>query len=165
MWIRSLGPEGIREAAMCAVLNNQYTMKKVSQIPGVTMYYAYGKRRIEQCRYSWEQLKKDTDLGSDDVLRRLVDYGMEHYWQSHHPHIVPEPFTLEPTDSYSKKDIDEFVAVLEQISWEAYNNPEIIRTAPHNAPVHGIKNYYELDPEKVICSWRQYLKKQGKENA
>lgn len=165
MWIRSLGAEGIREAAMCAVLNNQYTVKKVSQIPGVTMYYADGKRRIEQCRYSWEQLMKDTGLGSDDVLRRLVDYGMEHYWQSHHPHIVPEPFTLEPTDSYSKKDIDEFVAVLRQISWEAYNNPEIIRTAPHNAPVHGIKNYYESNPEKVICSWRQYLKKKGNLNA
>lgn len=165
MWVRSLGAEGIREAAMCAVLNNQYMVKKVSQIPGVTMYYADGKRRIEQCRYSWEQLMKDTGLGSDDVLRRLVDYGMEHYWQSHHPHIVPEPFTLEPTDSYSKKDIDEFVAVLQQISWEAYNNPEIVRTAPHNAPVHGIKNYYESDPEKVICSWRQYLKKKGKEDA
>lgn len=165
MWVRSLGAEGIREAAMCAVLNNQYMVKKVSEIPGVTMYYADGKRRIEQCRYSWEQLMKDTGLGSDDVLRRLVDYGMEHYWQSHHPHIVPEPFTLEPTDSYSKKDIDEFVAVLQQISWEAYNNPDIIRTAPHNAPVHGIKNYYESDPKRVICSWRQYLKKKGKEDA
>lgn len=164
MWIRSLGSDGIKEAARCAVLNNQYTVKKVSQIPGVTMYYADGKRRIEQCRYSWKQLKEDTGIGSDEVLMRLVDYGMEHYWQSHHPHIVPEPFTLEPTDSYSKADLDEFIAVLQQISWEAYNDPEIVRTAPHNAPVHGIKNYYEANPEKVICSWRQYLKK-DKNNA
>jgi glycine dehydrogenase subunit 2 len=162
MWIRSLGPEGIREAALCSVLNNQYTVKKVSAIPGVTMYYADGIRRIEQCRYSWEQLKEDTGLGTEDVTRRLVDYGMEHYWQSHHPHIVPEPFTLEPTESYSKKDLDEFIAVLQQISWEAYNDPDIIRTAPHNAPVHGIKNYYETDPEKIMCSWRQYLKKTAK---
>lgn len=164
MWIRSLGPEGIREAAKCAVLNNQYTMKKIEQIRGVTMYYGKGKRRIEQCRYSWERMYKDTGLGSDDVLRRMVDYGLEHYWQSHHPHIVPEPFTLEPTDSYSKEDIDEFVAVLEKISEECYTNPEVVRTAPHNAPCHGIKNYYESDPEKVVCSWRQYLKKQKKQS-
>ena len=99
MWIRALGPDGIREAAMCAVLNNQYTVKKVEKIKGVTMYYAKDKRRIEQCRYSWEQLHKDTGFGTEDVTRRLVDYGMEHYWRSHPPPIVPQPFTLEPTDS------------------------------------------------------------------
>ena len=158
MWIRSPGPKASASGSVFC-LNNQYTVKKVSAIPGVTMYYADGIRRIEQCRYSWEQLKEDTGLGTEDVTRRLVDYGMEHYWQSHHPHIVPEPFTLEPTESYSKKDLDEFIAVLQQISWEAYNDPDIIRTAPHNAPVHGIKNYYETDPEKIMCSWRQYLKR------
>lgn len=159
MWIRSLGPDGIRKAAMTSVLNNQYTIKKVSRIPGVKMYYGEGKRRIEQCRYSWETLEEETGVGTEDVLRRLVDYGMEHYWQSHHPHIVPEPFTLEPTESYSKEDIDEFIAVLEKISWEAYNEPEIVKNAPYNAPVHGIKNYSESDPNKVICSWRQYVRK------
>jgi glycine dehydrogenase subunit 2 len=163
MWIRALGPEGVREAAMCAVLNNQYMVRKVEKIRGVTMYYAKGRRRIEQCRYSWEQLRRDTGFGTEDVTRRLVDYGMEHYWQSHHPHIVPEPFTLEPTESYSKEDIDEFVAVLEQISKECYEQPDIIRSAPHNAPCHGIRNYYEEDPEKVICTWRQYKKRKGME--
>lgn len=158
MWIRSLGPEGIREAAMCAVLNNQYLISKVEKIRGVTMYYAKGRRRIEQCRYSWEQLEKDTGLGTEDVLRRMVDYGLEHYWESHHPHIVPEPFTLEPTDSYSKEDIDEFAAVLEKISQECYENPDIVRTAPHNAPCHGIKMYYEDKPEKTACTWKQYKK-------
>lgn len=161
MWIRTLGADGIREAAMCAVLNNQYAIKKIEQIKGVTMYYGKGKRRIEQCRYSWEKLEKDTGFGTEDVQRRLVDYSMEHYWESHHPHIVPEPFTIEPTDSYSKKDIDEFVAVLEKIAWECYHTPEVIRTAPHNAPCHGIKNYYEANPDNVICSWKQYKKKYG----
>lgn len=159
MWMRSLGPDGVREAAMCAVLNNQYMMKKIEKIKGVTMYYAKGKRRIEQCRYSWEQLHKDTGFGTEDISRRMVDYSLEHYWQSHHPYIVPEPFTLEPTDSYSKEDIDEFVAIMEQVAKECYENPEIIRTAPHNAPCHGIKNYYELDPKNVICTWKQYKKR------
>lgn len=161
MWLRSLGPEGVREAAMCAVLNNQYMIKQIEKIKGVTMYYAEGKRRIEQCRYSWEQLEKDTGLGTEDVLRRMVDYGCEHYWESHHPHIVPEPFTLEPTDSFSKDDLDQFIAVMKKVAEECYENPEIVRTAPHNAPCHGIKNYYESDPSKVICSWKQYKKVYG----
>ncbi|MDR2157472.1 MAG: aminotransferase class V-fold PLP-dependent enzyme, partial [Clostridiales Family XIII bacterium] len=53
MWIRALGGDGVREAAMTAVLNNQYMVKKMERIKGITMYYAKGKRRIEQCRYSW----------------------------------------------------------------------------------------------------------------
>ncbi|MDL2253916.1 glycine dehydrogenase subunit 2, partial [Ruminococcaceae bacterium OttesenSCG-928-I18] len=153
--------EGVQEAAMCAVLNNQYMVKKMEKIKGITMYYAKGLRRIEQCRYSWEQLYNDTGFGTEDVLKRMVDYSLEHYWESHHPHIVPEPATLEPTDSYSKEDIDEFVAIMEKIADECYNQPEIIRTAPHNAPCHGIKNYYESDPENVVCSWRQYKKRKG----
>lgn len=156
MWIRALGPEGVQEAAMCAVLNNQYMIKKMEQIKGITMYYGKGLRRIEQCRYSWEQLHKDTGFGTEDILRRMVDYSLEHYWESHHPHIVPEPCTLEPTDSYNKEDIDEFAAIMAKIADECYNNPEVIRTAPHNAPCHGIKNYYEEDPGKVMCTWRVY---------
>ncbi|MDD6539217.1 MAG: glycine dehydrogenase subunit 2, partial [Firmicutes bacterium] len=121
-------------------------------------YYADGLRRIEQCRYSWEQLKEDTGIGTEDVNRRMVDYGFQHYWLSHHPYIVPEPFTIEPTDSFSKEDIDEFVAILEQISKECYETPEIVKTAPHNAPVHGIKNYHEDNPEKACYTWKQYKK-------
>jgi len=168
MWIRSLGPDGIREAAVISALNNQYMMKQMEKVRGITMYFSEGRRRIEQCRYSWEQLHRDTGFGTEDILRRMVDYGLEHYWESHHPHLVPEPATLEPTESYSKEDIDEFVAILAQISKECYENPEIIRSAPHNAPCHGIKNYYEEDPEKALCSWRQYVrymeKKAGSED-
>lgn len=158
MWLRSLGPEGVREAAKCAVLNNQYMVNKVSDIRGVTIYFGKDRKRIEQCRYSWEQMYKETGLGTEDILKRMVDYGLPHYWMSHHPYYVPEPFTLEPTESFSKDDIDEFVAILEKMSDECYNNPEIVRSAPHNAPCHGVKNYYETEPTKVIFSWKQYLK-------
>ena len=158
MWLRSLGPDGIKEAAMCAVLNNQYLMKKLADVKGVSIYYAKGKRRIEQCRYSWEQLKEETGLGTEDVLRRMVDFGFQHYWLSHHPYIVPEPFTIEPTESFSKADIDEFVNVMAQISKECYETPEIVRTAPHRAPIHGIKNYHEDDPEIACYTWKQYKK-------
>lgn len=157
MWLRSLGPEGVREAAICSIMNNQYMVKKISEIKGVTMYFGKDRQRLEQCRYSWKQMLDDTGLGSEDVLRRMVDYGLPHYWMSHHPHYVPEPFTLEPTESFSKDDIDEFVAVMEKIADECYNEPETVRTAPHNAPCHGILNYYETDPQKVISSWKQYI--------
>ena len=46
---------------------------------------------------------------------------------------MPEPFTLEPCESYSKDDIDEYVAVLRQISKEAYENPDLVKNSPYNS--------------------------------
>ncbi len=165
MWIMQMGTDGIKEAAICSVLNNQYLMKKVSQIPGVSIWYDKGKRRLEQCRYSWEKLKEDTGFGTEDVTKRLIDFGMEHYWMSHHPWIVPEPFTLEPCESYSKDDLDEYVAILKQISKECYENPEMIRNAPHNAPIHDIEHYYIEDFESIAATWRQWKKRNVNKDA
>lgn len=161
MWIMQMGAEGIKEAAICSVLNNQYLMKKIAEIPGVKIWYAEGKRRLEQVRYSWEKLKEDTGFGTEDVSKRLIDFGMEHYWGSHHPWIVPEPFTLEPCESYSKDDLDEYVAILKQISKECYEYPEIIKGAPHNAPIHNISGYYIHDFDRIAATYRQWLKRKG----
>ncbi|MBE0710876.1 MAG: hypothetical protein IH583_00735, partial [Candidatus Aminicenantes bacterium] len=43
-----------------------------------------------------------------DITLRMADFGF-HLWSSHHPFIVPEPFTIEPTESYSKDEIDEYL--------------------------------------------------------
>ncbi len=160
-WIMQHGADGLREAAEISVLNNNYMEKKIREIPGVVVKYAEGKRRLEQVRYSWEKLMEDTGIGTDDVERRMVDYGLPHYFQSHHPHVVPEPFTLEPCESYSKDDIDEFVAVMRQISKEAYEDPEIVRSAPHNSVIHNILMPIVFEPEEMATTWRKYKKMKG----
>jgi glycine dehydrogenase subunit 2 len=161
MWVMQMGEEGIKEAAICSVLNNQYLMKRIAEIPGVKIWYAEGKRRLEQVRYSWEKLKEETGFGTEDVTKRLVDFGLQHYWQSHHPWVVPEPFTLEPCESYSKDDLDEYVAVLKQIAKECYENPEVIKSAPQNAPIHDLKEHLIDDFAKIAVTWRQWKKRKG----
>jgi glycine dehydrogenase subunit 2 len=160
-WIMSLGADGLREVAEIAVLNNNYLLKKVLEIRGVSAPYAKGKRRIEQVRYSWEQLTQETGVHSEEIEIRVTDFGM-HYWTSHHPFVVPEPMTLEPTESYSKADLDEYVAVLNQISAEAYTNPEIIKTAPHNCTVHQTQQEPFDNPDEWAVTWRAYRRKTGK---
>ncbi len=158
-WIMQHGDSGLREVAVCSVLNNNYMLKKLSEIRGVVVRYAPGKRRLEQVRYSWEKLQKDTGVGTADVMRRMADYGLQHYWTSHHPWIVPEPFTLEPCESYSKDDIDEYVAVLRQISKEAYADPEFVKGAPYNSVVHRVPAPSINEPERIAVTWRQYVRK------
>ncbi len=159
-WIMSLGADGLREVSEVAVLNNNYLLKKVLEIRGVSAPYAKGKHRIEQVRYSWEKLTAETGIHSEEMAVRIADFGM-HFWTSHHPFVVPEPMTLEPTEAYSKADLDEYVAVLRQMAEEAYTNPEIIKTAPHNSTVHHTHHDPFDDPDEWAVTWRAYLRKTG----
>jgi glycine dehydrogenase subunit 2 len=157
-WIMSLGGEGLKEAAHIAVLNNNYILKKVKEITGASAPYAKGRHRIEQVRYSWEKLTRETGVTTEDVTSRMADFGF-HLWSSHHPWIVPEPFTLEPTESYSKDEIDEYIAGLKKVVEEAYNNPEKVLNAPYRSVVHKIDHSTLDDPEKWAITWRLYVKK------
>ncbi len=157
-WVMSLGNEGLKEVARVAVLNNNYIFKKVMEIHGAEAPYATGRHRIEQARYSWEKLTNETGVTTEDVTCRMADFGF-HMWASHHPFIVPEPFTLEPTESYSKIEIDEYLAALKQVSDEAYKNPDIVKTAPHNSVIHRPNHDTLDDPSKWATTWRAYLKK------
>jgi glycine dehydrogenase subunit 2 len=67
--------------------------------------------------------------------------------------------TLEPTESYSKTDLDEFVAILKYIAAEAHTDPARIHSAPHNSTVHHIQPDGFDDPQQWAVTWRAYLKK------
>jgi glycine dehydrogenase subunit 2 len=157
-WILSLGSDGLEEGSRRAVLNKNYLLKKVLEIRGASVPYAKGHHRIEQVRYSWKQLTDETGITTEDVTNRMIDFGF-HMWSSHHPFIVPQPFTLEPTESYSKAEIDEYIAGLARVAEEAYTNPEHVKNAPHRSVVHKLKTESLDDPEKWAITWRAYLKK------
>lgn len=157
-WIRALGGDGLREAARVAVLNNNYMFRKLTALRGVSAPYAPGEHRIEQVRYSLQKLKEETGVSTSDVQNRMFDYAV-HYWTSHEPWLIPEPFTIEPTESYSKQELDEFIAITERILKEAYETPEVVKTAPHKSTVHHIDHAYLDDPEKWAITWRVYRKK------
>lgn len=157
-YIRTLGGAGLKEAALLSILNNNYLLKKFSQIKGVSVPYAEGKRRLEQTRYSWQKLKEDTGIGTDDMRKRCIDFGVQDYFTSHHPWIVPEPFTPEPCETYSRDDLDEFARVFEQISKEAYENPALIKTAPHNSTIGRCPDVDLNDYENFATTYRAFKK-------
>ncbi len=159
-WVMALGADGLREVSEIAVLNNNYLLKKMLELPGLSAPYAKEKRRIEQVRYSWEKLTEETGIHSEELGIRAADFGL-HYWTSHHPFVIPEPCTLEPTESYSKDELDEYVGVIAHVVNEAYNDPEMVRTAPHNATVHTIEHEPFDDPAQWAVTWRAYRRKVG----
>jgi len=157
-WIMNLGADGLREVAETAVLNNNYLLQKVLEIRGVSAPYAAGRRRIEQVRYSWKELADETGVHSEGIGVRAADFGT-HYWTSHHPYVVPEPMTLEPTESYSREDLDEYAAILAEVAREAYEDPETVLTAPHRSTIHRVDERPLDDPTAWAVTWRAYRRK------
>jgi glycine dehydrogenase subunit 2 len=162
-YIRSLGAEGLRLSALLSILNNAYLLMKLLEIPGLSCPLGEGRQRIEQARLSWEQLKKDTGIGTDQINRRIIDYGLQTYFTSHHPRIIDEPFTPEPPESYSKDDLDHYAAVMARVAREAYEEPETVRSAPHNSAISEIDPEALTDISRFACTWRAFKKKRPRQ--
>jgi len=160
-WCLAMGARGLREAAEASMINQQYLAEKVKKIRGVSLPFT--GRRLDQARWSLERLKEETGVGVADVNRRMVDYGVQSMFTSHHPWLVPEPFTPEPCETYSKEDIDYWCAVLETVCEEAYSDPELVKTAPHRSSNHRVVFDGFDDPERWAMSWRAYKRKRGME--
>ena len=159
-WVMSLGKDGLQTVAETAILNNNYMMKRMlNEVKCVSMSWAEkAPHRLEQVRYSFEKLYKDTGVSAEDVNRHLVDFGFQRFFASHHPLIVPEPFTPEPTESYSKADIDEYITALKKISDEAYSTPEVVINAPYKAPISKLECDHIKDYTELAVTWRSYKK-------
>lgn len=163
-WIMSIGEDGLREVSELSILNNNYLMNKVlKEVKGISAPYSQGNFRMEQVRYSWGKLMDDTGIGTDEIERRMTDYGVQEYYQSHPPYLVREPFTPEPNETFSKDEIDEYAEILKKVAQEAYESPEIVKTAPHNAPISIVKQPPINDPEKLIVTWRVYKRNKAME--
>lgn len=161
-WTRAMGAEGIREASDISVLVNNYMEKELLKIRGVTRSHPdIDGWRIEMTRYSLGQLYEDTGVTVADVANRMVDFGVDAPWMSHEPWIVPQPITPEAGEMWSKEDVDYWIAVLKQISDEAYADPDIVKNAPHNQPIHRLGPESLDEPENWAMTWRAWRRKRA----
>lgn len=159
-WTRAMGAAGIAEASDMSVLLNNYMERELLRIRGVTRSHPKLEGwRIEMTRYSLGQLFEDTGVSVADVQNRMVDFGVDAFWMSHEPWIVPQPFTPEAGEMWSKEDIDYWIAVLKHVCEEAYSNPELVKSAPHNQSIRKLGPESLDEPERWAMTWRAYQRK------
>jgi glycine dehydrogenase subunit 2 len=161
-WLRAMGGDGIDRASDLSVLANNYMEKRLLRIRGIDKSHPHlTAHRLEMTRYSLEPLTRDTGVTAVDVQNRMVDFGVDAFWLSHEPWLVPEPFTPEAGEMWSKEDIDYWLAVLEHVCEEAYSDPDVVKTAPHRQVVHQLDPRGLDDPARWATTWRAHRRKQA----
>jgi glycine dehydrogenase subunit 2 len=131
-YIRTMGPDGLRNVAEDAVLNANYMMKKLA--PYFDLPFA------RHCKHEFVLSgKKQKKLGvrTLDMAKRLLDFGF-HPPTIYFPLIVEECLMIEPTETESKETLDQFIAAMIQIATEAEENPDIVLQAPHHTVVRRL---------------------------
>jgi len=132
-YIRAHGGSGLREVSDDAVLAANYLMHRVSS--------AYDRPYPGPCKHEFvasaASLKKRTGVRTLDIAKRLIDYGY-HPPTIYFPLIVEEAMLIEPTETETLETLDAFAEALIAIAGEAETDPDVVREAPHTAPVRRL---------------------------
>ena len=159
-WSRAMGAEGIHEASDVSVLLNNYMETRLLGIRGVTKSLPHLiAPRMEMTRYGLGLVEEDTGITVFDIQNRMADFGIDAFWLSHEPWHVPAPFTPEAGEMWSREDVDEWIDVLAHVVEEAYSDPELVRTAPHNQAIRKLDDRNLDDPGTWATTWRAYKRK------
>jgi len=132
-YILSMGGEGLKQAAADAVLNANYLRHLIEREYKI----AYPTRNMHEFVATAMPIKRETGVRTYDIAKRLLDYGF-HAPTVYFPLIVPEALMIEPTETETKETLEAFADALLKIKREAYENPEVVKTAPHTTPVRRL---------------------------
>jgi glycine dehydrogenase subunit 2 len=143
-YIRTLGPDGLREVSENAVLNANYLLSRVQgafEVP-------YGNRCMHEFVATAKNLRRQRTISAMDIAKRLLDYGF-HAPTVYFPLVVPEAMMIEPTETESRQNLDAFAGALIKIRDE---DADFLHEAPHTL---GISRPDEVKAAKEpILRWK-----------
>jgi glycine dehydrogenase subunit 2 len=131
-YIRSLGADGLRAISEAAVLNANYVQARLRGAYDL----AHDRRCMHEVLFSGAR-QKARGAKTLDIAKRMIDYGY-HPPTIYFPLVVEEALMIEPTESESKETLDAFCEAMLAIAREAETQPELLRAAPHDAPLRRL---------------------------
>lgn len=128
-YILTMGSDGLKKASEMAVLNANYIKERLKDY----YYLPIDKTVMHEVVFGG---LKDTlsEVSTLDIAKRLLDHGY-HPPTIYFPLIINQALMIEPTESESKETIDSFIEAMILIAKEADENPDILKTAPHDTIV------------------------------
>lgn len=139
-YLKALGSEGTRKMAAVAVLSAKYLYEKIKPTYPILPAGTEDVPRMHEFIISIapETFAKIESSGTPKaqaiakIGKLFLDFGL------HAPTVAfPEVLgmMIEPTESFSKKELDSFIDVLDAINKLITNNPEVLKTTPHFTPI------------------------------
>jgi glycine dehydrogenase len=164
MYLTMMGGAGLKEATFAAILSANYISKKLEN-DFVTLYRGQNNRVAHECILDCRPFKS-VGVEVVDIAKRLMDFGF------HAPTMswpVAGTLMVEPTESESQEELDQFIEAMKQIrneikkieigQWPQDNNP--LKNAPHTVTqVCSSKWDYPYSREEAAfpLPWVQYKK-------
>ena len=142
-YILSLGREHIRLVGKLATLNANYIKESLRDS------YLLPIDSVCKHEFVFDGLREPNGVTTLDVAKRLLDYGF-HAPTIYFPLLFHQTIMIEPTETESKETMDGFIEVMEKIAREAKEDPELLKTAPHNTPVSR--------PDETLAARRPILR-------
>jgi glycine dehydrogenase subunit 2 len=145
-YILAHGGPGLRNATVDAVLNAVYIRKKLEP------YYdlPYPSPNMHEVVFSDSRQAK-FGVRTGDIAKRLIDYGFHPYTVSF-PLIVHGALMIEPTETESKPELDQFIGAMIAIAQEAETDPELVKHAPYGTRTSRVDEVTAA--RKPVLKWK-----------
>src|SRR5699024_10463322 len=128
-YIRTMGPDGLKEVSENAVLNANYMMRRLEG----TFELPYKQHCKHEFVISGSRQKK-MGVRTLDMAKRLLDFGY-HPPTIYFPLNVEECMMVAPTETDSTETLDSVIDTLMHISKDAEETPDIVLEAPHTTVI------------------------------
>jgi glycine dehydrogenase subunit 2 len=145
-YILANGPEGLKETTEVAVLNANYIRYKLQGVYSLP----YNSPTLHEVVFSDKNQDK-RGVSVWDIGKRLIDYGF-HPPTTSFPLIVSGAIMIEPTETESRDELDAFIAAMLAVAQEAETNPELVKSAPHNARIRRVDE--AAAARKPVLRWK-----------
>lgn len=155
VYILSLGATGLKNVSELSVLNANYIAKKILD-SGLYEIPFYPDEIIKhEFVLSANKIKNEKGISALDISKRLLDYGI-HPPTIYFPQIVSEALMIEPTETESKEELDNFVDKIIKIGKEAYNDPDTLRKSPRFTAVDRVDEVKASSPKTMCLTWKKW---------
>ena len=128
-YILMLGKEGLIETSNHAVLNANYVMSRLKD----RYHLPYDRICMHECVFSAVK-QAERGVHATDISKYLIDQGI-HPPTIYFPLVVKEAIMIEPTETESKKTLDEFIQVMVDVDELSEKNPQFFKDLPKTTPV------------------------------
>ena len=145
MYIKMMGGNYLRQASVISILHANYIAERLSVYYKI-LYRGKNNRLAHECIIDIRPIKNEVGITEEDIAKRLMDFGY------HAPTMswpVAGTLMIEPTESESLKELDQFCDAMLQISKEI----ELVRSGHYSLTNNPLVNAPHTQDDIVNEPW------------